>query len=138
MIADLEQVHEASTKLADPANDCDSCSNEMPGVIAPCLPDGDDAHAFVERCDECGRFTDDVEAIEAFAKATGLNVRRRYDDASLKYWRPFVASPGSPDDRDFYGVGANEFGCWPNSEHHVTPHHRLRAAVRRYLSRQET
>ena len=43
MITSLDEVHAASRALADPANECDGCSYEMPGVIAPCLPDGDDA-----------------------------------------------------------------------------------------------
>lgn len=112
----LDALAETAARFTDPDNDCDACGDTMPGVLAPMLPDGDDAHPFVQRCDSCNRHEDDEAAATALGGRAGLVVRRRYDDRTLQHWRPFVATPGSPDDRDTYGVDANEFGCWPAAE----------------------
>lgn len=122
----LEELEELVRSLADPANDdwdsptyCDTCCGGLPGTIAPILPGEDDAHPFVESCGSCERLNDEYAndtAARLIAAALGLNVRRRYDDDSLRYWRVFLARPGSPDDRDFYCIGADEFGCWPTQE----------------------
>ncbi len=122
----LDELTEMVRALADPANDdpdsptyCDTCCGGLPGTIAPILTGGDPAHSFVENCGSCRRLTDEYAndtAAKLIADALGLNVRRRYDDASLAYWRVFLARPGSPDDRDTYCVDADEFGCWPSAE----------------------
>ena len=116
----LAELREVTAAFADASNSC-VCSFTMAGVLAPCLPGGDDAHPFVEMCITCELFPDDDAAAQAVARVLGLNVRRRYDDDSLRYWRPFLARPGSPDDRDTYCVGADAFGCWPQTEIPITP-----------------
>lgn len=88
----------------------------MPGVLSPMLPGCDDAHPFVQACDACRRFPHDDAAAYALAEALGLSVRRRYDNENCRFWRPFLARPGSPDDRDTYCIGADEFGCFPSKE----------------------
>jgi hypothetical protein len=95
---------------------CDCEGDGMPGVLAPMYPDGDAAHLFVQACDGCGRYPHDDAAAHALAEHLKLNVRRRYDDDSLRYWRPFVARPDSHDDADTYGIGADDFGCFPEKE----------------------
>lgn len=103
--------------LTEPTNDCDEgCAGGMPGVLAPCFPDGDESHLFIECCDTCLRYPDDTAAAEAFAAATGLVVKYRFDNGTLRYWRPFIARPGSTDARDVYGVGSNWCGCYPDHE----------------------
>lgn len=114
----LTEFAAAVRTLADPAHEC-GCAPV--GVLAPMLPGGDDSHLFVERCDDCRMVDDDDAAAARVATLLGLSVRRRYDDDTLQYWRPFVARPGSPDDRDTYAVGANEFGCFPLAERPVPP-----------------
>jgi hypothetical protein len=148
----LDELVELAATAADPDHGCFSCDGLMPGIQTPMLPDGDDAHPFVEWCDECQTlfrdkrtgelvgdpalklYKDDEDAARAFAKRFGLNVRRRYDDESLRYYRIFLARPGSPDDRDWYCVGADEFGCFPDEERPVRIQHRI-AALRRRLPR---
>ena len=116
----LEIVDKACGALADPGNDCDGCGTQgspgMPGVLAPCLPDGDASHAFVERCDSCQRYASDEAAAISFATRAGLIVHRRYDSEERTTWRVFVTTPGAPDDTDLYGIGADTFGCFPTSE----------------------
>lgn len=43
-------------------HDCDGCSPSLPGIFYPVAPDGDESRAWVERCDNCGRFECDDDA----------------------------------------------------------------------------
>lgn len=45
------------------------------GCFWPCASDGDDSHDFVERCDECRRHGDDIEAAEYLGKLLGVDVK---------------------------------------------------------------
>jgi hypothetical protein len=85
----------------------------LAGVLAPWGQDTD--HCFVERCDDCQRYPDDETAAEALARFAGLVAHRRYDDATLNFYRPFVTLRGASDDSDFYVVGPVEHG-WFDAE----------------------
>jgi hypothetical protein len=54
---------------------CDCDLDAVPGAIWPIASDGDDSHPWVERCDNCKRFADDVAAAEAVAAKVGRPVR---------------------------------------------------------------
>ena len=116
----LVEVEHLSATLKSADNDCEACASGMPGVLAPCLPDSDASHAFIQKCDLCEVIEDDDAATEAFAMATGLIAHRRFDDDSLTRWRPFVARAGDEDDTDLVCVWTagpqNEFGVHPDDE----------------------
>lgn len=123
----LEELESMVRTLTVPANDdpdslefCDTCCGGLPGTIAPILPEGDDAHPFVECCGSCERIDSATQgndmAAQLVAAALGLKVRKRFDDDSLRYYRVFLARPGSPDDRDTYCIGASWCGTHPSHE----------------------
>lgn len=134
----LEQVHEMSLGMRDRKNDCDACGEggnaEMPGILAPLLPDGDPAHAFIAKCDTCERWPNDDVACGQFALRFGLNVHRRWDDDQFLYWRPFVTEPRAEDDHDTVCVWEDgitgDFGVFPDSERPLTPEEQARATAR--------
>lgn len=111
-----DELTALAVTLRDADNDCEECASCMPGVFSPCYPGGDQAHLFIERCDTCRRYPDDTAAADAFAAATGLVVHYRFDDGTLRCWRPFIARPESDEARDVYGVGSNWYGCYPDHE----------------------
>jgi hypothetical protein len=125
----------------DPANVC-ACAESVPGTLVPA--GNDDHHLFVQSCDECGAagrlpvgLNDDHLAARLVARAVGWHVRIRFDDDSLRYWRPFVARPGDWDDRDFVCVDADEYGWAPTAEirlSRLVPTH-ARIAVARLRAR---
>ena len=134
-LADLER---ALQPHFDPDNDCDSCNGSVPGVLVPA--GNDQNHLFVQSCDACraGLPGDDVGAARLVAGRLGWRVRYRYDDRTLRYWRPFVARPGDWDDRDFACEGADEHGWEPVAEKplcRLAPRP-VRRAVHQALARQ--
>lgn len=48
---------------------CSYCRDKalIPGILFPFAPDGDDSHAYVERCDECAVFSTDEDAAMVLA-----------------------------------------------------------------------
>lgn len=111
--AEVEQHWSAG---ANPENDCLTCGDGIPGTLAPMATNGDTWHPWVERCDECGRFDSDWTAAQHVAARTGLVARKRFDDAGMIHFHPFLAVPGSPDDHNFYCIDADEFGTHPRDE----------------------
>lgn len=43
-------------------------SSLIPGIVFPIASDGDNSHAYVERCDECALVTDDVAAVRILSR----------------------------------------------------------------------
>lgn len=109
-------------EFADPTNECE-CGPTMPGTFAPVASGGDESHCWVESCGMCNRELglDDTDIAHRIAIATGLNVRYRFDDPSMRYYRVFVARPYSPEDHDYIAVGANEFGVHAAGEVPIPP-----------------
>jgi hypothetical protein len=123
-----DELDRVSRRFATPHSTCpDGCGQSgMPGVRAPCYPDGDTLHEFVERCDACQLYDGDQSAAEALVAAFNatnpplpLVVRRRYDSVALDAWRPFVTRVGAPDDVDLFACGASWCGCHPHAEYPI-------------------
>jgi hypothetical protein len=71
---------------------CECDDDTLPGVAWPMASDGDDRWPYVERCDLCQRFGDDVDAAHALAaKLDGLVIwHMLYDDTARRRWQPAV------------------------------------------------
>lgn len=115
----LDELSPLIDALVDPANDCQACTGQMPGVLAPVHDD--ENHIFVQSCDNCADASesDDTGAATRLAAAVGWNAHNRYDDATKTQWRPFIAKPGSWDDADFIAVDPDEYGWGPEAEEKI-------------------
>ena len=61
---------------------CEACATALvPGVLYPMRTDERDDHAYVERCDECALFVDDVAA--AVAVGAKLEKEIKSDDTGV-------------------------------------------------------
>lgn len=72
---------------------CDCDLDAVPGAIWPIASDGDDSFPFVERCDNCKRFPDDVAAAEAVAQAIGGTVEWAPVHGDQQRAQPYVRKP---------------------------------------------
>jgi hypothetical protein len=55
---------------------CACClKSQVPGTLYPWVSNGDDTHAWVERCAECAVYDSNEAAAQAVAEALGLSVR---------------------------------------------------------------
>lgn len=82
----VEVHYERLVDGIESACDCDD------GVLWPMASDCDDSHPYVERCDDCQRYEDDIDAAHALAaRVDGLVVwHMLYDDVERRRWQPAV------------------------------------------------
>lgn len=72
--------------MSDPTT-CDACEGR--GYLWPQFPDGDTSWPYVEKCDQCGLFPDDMTAARALAKEHSGDLCVVFDSHDSEYYRPF-------------------------------------------------